>query len=216
MKTEKPLAGVFIGYKDDALLGDPANYPFTVADTMTSGFTYPTGYIFEILRGRGLVYMADAQNWPGRSDKLKGAFLAFAGCDPSKVNEVVDVILENIARLQGKPEELNVSWFDRSKKMIVTADALESETAEAQANIAALDELYGLGFNFHQKFADSINNVMLADVQKVSRARLNECVVTICTPDPEGVTVKPGRREYESFPPVDLTPRGVQHDTGGK
>jgi zinc protease len=216
MKTEKPLAGVFIGYKDDAVLGDPQNYDLTVADTMTSGFTYPTGYIFEILRGRGLVYMADAQNWPGRTAKLPGAFIAFAGCDPAKVNEVIDVILENIARLQGTPEEMNVSWYDRSKKMIVTADALEHETPEAQANTAALDELYNLGFNFHDKFAAGINSVKLEDVQKVARERLNECVVTVCTPAPEVVTVKAGRREYASFPPVDLTPRGVQHDTGGK
>jgi hypothetical protein len=25
----------------------------------------------------------------------------------------------------------------------------------------------------------------------------------------------PGERHYKSFPPVDLTPRGVQHDAGG-
>jgi hypothetical protein len=38
--------------------------------------------------------------------------------------------------------------------------------------------------------------------------------VTVSTPAPDAVGVKTGRREYPSFPPVDLTPRGVQHDTG--
>jgi len=40
----------------------------------------------------------------------------------------------------------------------------------------------------------------------------------VCTPSPEAVNVKKGRREYRSFPPVDLTPKGVQHDaaTGAK
>ena len=31
---------------------------------------------------------------------------------------------------------------------------------------------------------------------------------------PDQVKIKAGRRQYDSFPPVDLTPRGVQHDTG--
>jgi hypothetical protein len=38
--------------------------------------------------------------------------------------------------------------------------------------------------------------------------------VTISTPDPDAVTIKPGVRTYNSFPTVDLTPRGVQHATG--
>jgi hypothetical protein len=37
----------------------------------------------------------------------------------------------------------------------------------------------------------------------------------VSTPNPEAMSVKKGRREYRSFPPVDLTPRGVQHDAAG-
>ena len=87
-------------------MGDPANYPIDVADTMTSGFGYPTGYLHEILRGRGLVYMVHAQNWPGRDSSLPGAFLVYAGCDPSKVNEVVDLILG--IRVSARDEEIGI------------------------------------------------------------------------------------------------------------
>jgi hypothetical protein len=55
--------------------------------------------------------------------------------------------------------------------------------------------------------------VPLPEVRNAARARLNTCVVTISTPAPELVKVEKGRREYKAFPPVDLTPRGVQHDT---
>jgi hypothetical protein len=34
----------------------------------------------------------------------------------------------------------------------------------------------------------------------------------VSTPDPDSVKIKTGKRTYDSFPPVDLTPRGVQHD----
>jgi hypothetical protein len=42
---------------------------------------------------------------------------------------------------------------------------------------------------------------------------LHQCVVTVTTDKPELVKVKEGVRTYDTFAPVDLTPRGVQHDS---
>ena len=36
--------------------------------------------------------------------------------------------------------------------------------------------------------------------------------MTISTPRPELVKIQPGVRVYDKFPPVELTPKGVQHD----
>jgi zinc protease len=215
-KTEQPLAGIFIGYDANPIIGDPANYPIDVADTMASGWGYPTGYIFEILRGRGLVYDANAQNIPGRSAALPGTFLVYAACDPQKVNEVIDVLLENIARLQGTARDMQPAWFGRSKQLITTSDAMENETPAAQAMTAALDELMGLGYNYHDQFPARINAVSLEDVRRIAAQRLRKCLITVSTPAPELIKVEPGTRTYKSFPPVDLTPRGVQHDVNGK
>jgi zinc protease len=212
-KTEQALAGIVIGFKADTVIGEPATFPLAVADTMASGYTYPTGYLFDTLRGEGLVYVVDAQNVPGRGKDLPGTFMVYAGCDPKNVNKVVDLILLNIAREQGTDRDVNVDWFKRSKELIVVAEAMENETPAAQAQQAALDELYGLGYDWHRTFADKIRAVPLPDVRNIARERLNTCVVTISTPAPELVKVEKGRREYKSFPPVDLTPRGVQHDT---
>jgi predicted Zn-dependent peptidase len=156
--------------------------------------------------------MVHAQNWPGRESALPGAFLVYAGCDPSKVNEVVDLILENIARLQGSEKDTQPGWFARSQQLITTSDAMENETPAEQAQTAALDELNGLGYDYHDSFARRIDAVTLDQVRKIAASRLDSCVVTVSTPNPDGVTIKPGKRTYTSFPPVDLTPRGVQHD----
>jgi zinc protease len=215
-KTEQALAGVVIGFKANSVIGEPATFPIAVGDTMASGYNYGAGYLYEILRGRGLVYVVHAVNSPGRSPRLPGSFFVYAGCEPSKVNEVIDVIVENVARLQGTPKDANEDWFRRSKDLVVVAEAMETETPSAQAEQAALDELYGLGYNWHQQFADKIRAVQFPEVQRAARERLTECVVTVSTPQPEQVKVKPGRRQFDSFAPVDLTPRGVQHDTGGK
>ncbi|MDB5297455.1 MAG: peptidase family, partial [Phycisphaerales bacterium] len=194
----------------------PATFPIAVGDTMASGYQYGAGYLYEILRGRGLVYVVHGQNSPGVGRALPGTFLVYAGCEPDKVNEVVDVILENIARLQGTPADVNPDWFARSKELIVVAEALDAQTPAQQATQAALDELYGLGFDWHRKFAGSIRGVTLDQVRQTAAGRLRSCVVTVSTPRVDLVTVKPGRRDYASFPKVELTPRGIQHDTGGK
>jgi zinc protease len=213
-KTQQALAGIVVGFDSKSVQGEPANYILDVGQTMAGGWGYPTGYLFETLRGRGLVYVVEATNNPGRDSKLPGSFYVFAGCDPSKVNEVVDQILLNIGRLQGSDADMQVDWFNRSKLLITTADAMDNETPAAQASSAALDELMGLGFNYHAQFAPGINGVTLDQIRATAAARLRNCVVTISTPDPDSVTVKPGVRMYPSFPAVDLTPRGVQHATG--
>jgi zinc protease len=213
-KTEQALAGIMIGYKSDSVIGDPADDALAVGQTMAGGWQYPTGYLFETLRGKGLVYVVENQNVPGRSAAIPGAYFALAGCGPSKVNEVVEQILLNIARLQGTPADMQEDWFARSKLLITTADAMEHETPDEQATTAALDEMFGLGFNYHQQFAGKIDAVTIDQVRQVAAARLRQCIVTICTPDPDSVNIKAGLRTYNSFPTVDLTPRGVQHDIG--
>jgi hypothetical protein len=97
--------------------------------------------------------------------------------------------------------------------MIVIGDAMETETADSQSIADAEDELLGLGYDDHTKFADRINAVTIGQIGQVARQRLRECVVTICTPRPDLVNVPTGVRTYDSFPPVDLTPKGVKHDT---
>jgi len=215
-ETQQKLAGIVIGFNANTVVGDEDNNPLMVGQTMASGYGYPTGYLFEILRGRGLVYEVAAMNQPGQSAKLPGAFIAYAGCEPSKVNEVVETMLENIARLQGTPADVQLDWYERSKKLLLTNEALENETPGQQASINALDELFGMGYRYHDQFENRIHAVTLDQVRQVAKGRLSSCVVTISTPATQDVTVKKGLRTYASFPTVDLTPRGIQHDTGGK
>ncbi|HEY1628249.1 MAG TPA: hypothetical protein VGF52_00225, partial [Tepidisphaeraceae bacterium] len=123
-----------------------------------------------------------------------------------------DLSLQNIARMQGTDEDMQPDWFARSKELMTTSDALDHETPAAQATQAALDELYGLGYDYHDQFAPKVNGVSLSDVRSIAQRRLTRCVITVSTPAPKAVSIQPGKRDYPSFPPVDLTPRGVNHD----
>ncbi len=211
-KTELPVAGVIIGFNSKSVFAAPSTYALDVGDTMASGWGYPTGYLHEILRGRGLVYVVHGQDMPGLNEKLPGTFFAYAGCDPDKVNEVIDVMLENIARLQGSAEAMNAPWFKRSKELITTLEAMSRETPSEQARTAAMDEVDGVGYDWHDKLGERIKAVTLDQVRGVAAQHLKSCVVTVTTPNPAIVKVKTGVRTYKDFPPVDLTPRGVQHD----
>ena len=214
-QTEQPVAAIFIGFNSNSTVAADERYAIDLADCMVSGYGYPTGYIFDTLRGLGLVYQADAQDMPGVSERLPGAFVAHAGCDPQKVNEVVNLILLNMARLQGSEADVRQDWFERSKRLVVTQDALDREAPEDQAARVALDELYGRGYDAHQRFAQRISAVTLEQVRELARRRLSECVITVCTPRPELVNRTAGMRRYDAFPPVDLSPGGVQHDSAG-
>jgi zinc protease len=215
-KTDQEVAAVVIGFDSGSVLGEPSEADLIVSQCLTGGYGYPTGYIFEILRGRGLVYEAATINNPGRAANLPGVFIAYAGCDPKNVTEVTNVMLENIARLQGTEQDIQLPWFTRSKQMVTTSEAMQNEKCEDQAIQAATDELFGVGYEYHQGFADRINAVRLPEVQRLAGSRLSRCVVTICTPNPQQVRVNPGLRAYDSFPTVDLTPRGIQHDVSPK
>jgi zinc protease len=215
-KTQQPIAGIIIGFKSDLVIGEPAFFALTVIDTITSGYGYPTGYLFEILRGRGLVYDVHALNFPGRDASLPGTFFVGAGCDPDKVNDVIDLILQNIARCQGTPQDIRPDWFERSRQLIKTGEAMENETPAQQAQTAALDELYGLGYDYHERFAERIDAVNIEQVRQIARQRLSQCVITVSTPKPELVKQSPGVRVYRDFPPVELAPRETVHDAADR
>jgi zinc protease len=215
-KTEQEVAAVMVGFDSNSVIGEPDEAGLTVAQCLTGGFGYPTGYIFETLRGQGWSYEAASENVPGRSAKLPGVFFVYAACDPRNVNKVTDAILLNMARLQGSASDIQEDWFARCKEMITTSEALATETPAAQASQAATEELFGLGFNYHAGFNDRINAVSIRQVQSLGVQKLSHCIVTICTPAPELVKEKEGERRYGSFPAIDLTPRGIKHDVGGK
>jgi predicted Zn-dependent peptidase len=215
-KTEQDVAAVIIGFDSHSQIGAANEATLIVAQCLTGGYGYPTGYIFETLRGQGWSYEAASENVPGRSDQYKGTFLVYAVCDPKNVNKVTNAIILNMARLQGTEADIQKDWFTRCKDMITTSEALATEKPADQASQAATDELFGVGYKYHQGFADRIDAVKLPEVQDVARNLLSRCVVTICTPAPEKVDIHAGEYGYDSFPPIDLTPRGVRHDVGAK
>src|SRR5690606_10062044 len=101
---------------------------------------------------------------------------------------------------------------ERAKQLMLVSDAMENETGAEQATSAALDELYGMGYDFRDKFVPAVRGVTPDDIRTMARERLVHATVTVTTPQPELVKTEAGQRVYTEFAPVDLTPKGVAHD----
>ncbi len=189
IKTAPPdrkAAGIYVGFRGMDVANTKDRYPMAVLDTIMSGYTYPSGWLFDALRGgdRDLVYEVHAVNVVGVEP---GYFGMYAACQPERVNEVYRIMMEKVARARAgtfDDEELR-----QAKSVIVATDLMQSRTNDARAAQAATDELYGLGFAHRDQYAARINAVSLDDVRRVAGQYLTQPIVVVVTPDPKAVSI---------------------------
>jgi predicted Zn-dependent peptidase len=71
-------------------------------------------------------------------------FVIYAATTPQNRAQVQSIVLEEIARV--RDENISSEELERAKSMAIAANALENQTNASQAQSAAFDELYGLGY----------------------------------------------------------------------
>jgi len=182
--TDNQVAAIMVGAPgmrlsqlDDRLAAD-------VLDTIISGFRLPSGWLHRELRGKRLVYAVHAYNWAGLAP---GAFITYAACQPGKAEEVVGIIHRTLRRAGTyvpRQEEI-----DQAVNTILTAKLLENQAASDVAFAAALDELYGFGYDFRRHLAEQYGRITPEDVARVGKKYLDGPYVTVVT------TPQPGALE---------------------
>ncbi|MBL8012546.1 MAG: insulinase family protein [Candidatus Omnitrophica bacterium] len=85
-----------------------------------------------------------------------------------KVKEILTQELQKLTTVVVTPAEL-----DAAKTALKTQAAVETQTVGSLANITALDELYGLGFNNYQSYSSKIDRVQGEDVQRIAKKYFN-------------------------------------------
>jgi len=152
-----------------------------VLDTIISGYRLPRGWLHTELRGKRLVYVVHAYNWAA---PVPGAFVAYAQCEPGKAALVARIIRREFRRTLSYP--FSRAEVEEAVNMILTAELLENQSARALAMQAALDELYGFGFDFRKTLEKRLRAVGPEDVARVARKYLSGgYVTTVVTPAPE-------------------------------
>ena len=146
---------------------DQDRYAIDVLDAALSGASLPGGRLHERLRSAQLVYVVHAYDNPGVDE---GMFVVYAATTKENAPRARAIIEEELSKVRDEP--IAPAELERAKSMMISAHAIDNQTNAEQAQTAAANELYGLGFRSDADYADKINAVTLADVQRVARKYL--------------------------------------------
>jgi len=176
-QTGKETGMILLGYPAAGIRNEKDHAALTVLDAVISGYGFPGGWLHKELRGQGLVYYVHAFQITGPAP---GYLAVLSQTQPDKIGEVVERIKANIAR--AKEGKISKEEFQTAVQMIIALHAQENTTIAKQAGQAALDDLYGLGFNYDKSFAARIEAVSREDVVRVARKYLNNHVLVTTSP----------------------------------
>ena len=181
LPTKNEVAAVVVALPGMTIDNLADKFPIDVLDTIISGWMLPSGWLHDELRGKQLVYVVHAYNWPGL---MPGAFITYAAGQPDKAAEVVAIIKKNLSKAASyKPTQEEI---DEAVNSILTAELLGNQSMSSLAMQAGLDELYGFGFDFHSKLESNYRKVTPDDVLRAAKKYLSQgTVVTVTTPKPD-------------------------------
>ncbi len=174
----KETAMVSFGYPTASILEKEDYAAMTLLGAIMAGYHYPGGWLHNELRGEGLVYGVHAMQVTG---PVPGYFEIVAQTRPDKVEEVVGRIERNVER--AKEGRISEDEFRTAVERVIALEAQENTTAADQARQAALDELYGLGYDYHKTFDARIEAVKLKDVVEAARKHFGNHVLVTSSPE---------------------------------
>lgn len=180
LKIGMPTAMVIFGYPTASIFQKEDFAAMTVLGTIMGGYHYPGGWLHNELRGEGLVYSVHAMQMTG---PVPGYFDIIAQTEPKKLDEVVKRIEKNVER--AKQGRIDDEEFQTAVQRVIAYNAQENTTIGEQAMQAALDEFYGLGYDYHKSFDARIKAVTLKEVVEVANKYLGNHVLVTSSPEKE-------------------------------
>ncbi|MDD4269337.1 MAG: pitrilysin family protein [Thermoguttaceae bacterium] len=177
LRTGKQTGMIVLGYPGPGVRDRQDYAAMVLLDAITSGYSYPGGWLHNELRGAGLVYYVHALQITGPAP---GYFVVISQVAPEKTADVVGRIRKNLQR--ARQGEISDDEFDTARQMVISLHAQENTTIAAQAQQAALDELYGLGYDYDKTFDDRIRAVTKEQVIAAANKYLGNHVLVTSSP----------------------------------
>lgn len=175
--TAKPTTAVQIGYGPGMARNNPDYAASLVMNRVLDAF--PVGWLDQALRGEGpgLVYAVGAGMMTGVSP---GYFSILFNTQQPTLNEAMGRALRVVDRI--KTETVDSATLERARTAVLVGEALSRQTNSQRAGAAALDELYGLGYDESDRFIAQIRAVTPEQIKAVAHKYLAEPVAVILTP----------------------------------
>ncbi len=166
IELDKEQANIFVGHlgiKRD----NPDYYALQVFETILGNTPGFTSRIPRILRDeQGLAYSAYC-SMVGSAGVDAGRFIAFIGCSPDNAQKALDGLRAEIRRIVEKP--VTAQELADAKAYLTGSFNLGLETNAQRAGFLLNAEIFGLGFDYPEKYRRQIESVTIADVTRVAK-----------------------------------------------
>jgi zinc protease len=157
---EKAQGVLMAGYRGTDIFS-PDRYALELIDEASSDLG--SRFFVRIREQMGLAYYVGASQMQGL---VPGLFLFYLGTDPQKIELVKTALLEEISKLAS--EGLTAEELARAKKKLIGQQQIANQSNDSFGYMAALDELYGLGFTHYQTLERDVEAVSLEDIRRAA------------------------------------------------
>jgi zinc protease len=159
-RKDKAQGVIMVGFRG-ASLSSPDRYPLELIDEASSDLG--SRFFIRIREQMGLAYYVGANQMQGL---VPGVFAFYLGTDPQKIEPVKTAFLDEIRKLANgglTPEELA-----RAKKKLIGQQEIANQSNDTFGFHCALDELYGMGFDYYKRLEHDVNAITLDDIKRVA------------------------------------------------
>ena len=159
-RKDKAQGVIMVGFRG-ASLSSPDRYALELIDEASSDLG--SRFFVRIREQMGLAYYVGASQMQGL---VPGLFSFYLGTDPQKIEPVKTALLDEIHKLANEgltPEELA-----RAKKKLIGQQEIANQSNDAFGYHCALDEVYGLGFDYYKQLENDVNGVTLENIKQVA------------------------------------------------
>ncbi len=157
---EKAQGVLMVGYRGADMFNED-RYALELIDEASSDLG--SRFFVRIREQMGLAYYVGASQMQGL---VPGLFLFYLGTDPQKIDAVKAALLEEINKLA--TEGLTEEELARSKKKLIGQQQIANQSNDSFGYMAALDELYGLGFEHYKTLEREVAAITFDDVRRVA------------------------------------------------
>jgi zinc protease len=182
---EKAQGVLMAGYRG-ADMFSPDRYALELIDEASSDLG--SRFFVRIREQMGLAYYVGASQMQGL---VPGLFLFYLGTDPQKIAPVKTALLEEINQLAS--EGLTEQELARAKKKIIGQQQIANQSNDSFGYMAALDELYGLGFDHYKMLEREVEAITIEDVKRVAAKYFQNQPYVLATVRPPGKLNAKGR-----------------------
>ena len=143
-------------------LKSPDRFTLEVLDTILSG---QSGRLFTELRDKqGLAYSLSSFSFFGLDT---GTFGIYIGTSPEKKEQAIDSVWHELKTI--REEKVSEEELNRAKNILISHYELAMQTHSSQALELGLNETYGLGQDFGNRYIGAIKEIDAAKVLEVAR-----------------------------------------------